>query len=260
MMPVPIAIPGLAPLLASTLACLSPEAQRIWAQLSAPPTSPACLAWLTRQLLLAPPPPTDPLGQLTHLHQLAQIRAEAPLQAPPAFAPSPFRHACIPALLRYLSQQMDYFAWHGLAPEALAARSQAFEAGLFALAGIPPHAASGIPLPRAQALLQAAWARYFHQKTQLQSLTPARLDAALAQGLPVCVLGSDGLEIPGDATLHATLLLPGAAGPDGGSLQHFDPLSGRTVPLDACARAHLPERLGPAALILMPQPPCPPCA
>lgn len=257
MMPIPM--PGLAPLLASTLARLSPAAQRIWAQLSAPPIGPIQLDWLTRQLLLEPPL-ADPLGQLMGLHKLAQIRAEAGLLAPPVFAPSPFRHACIPALLRYVSQQMDYLAWHGLAPEALSARSQAFEAGLFALAGIQPQAPSGMALPRAQALLKAAWARYFHQQTQLLPLTPARLDAALAQGLPVCVLGNDGLEIPGDATLHATLLLPDGAGPDGGSVQHFDPLSGRAIPLDACARAHLPARLGPAALILMTQPPCPPSA
>jgi hypothetical protein len=222
-------------------------------------------------LILEHPAAGQPLARLECLHRLQQIRAEAGELSPPVFAPSPFRHACIPALLRYLSQQMDYFAWHGLNPASLAARSRAFEAALFALAGHLPQKkngsgpASSLSLPQARALLRAGWARHFGLDAELQAITPGRLETALTQGLPVCVLGSDGLEIPGDTTLHASLLLPGQKeGPDPAynaiPLRHFDPLLGRETLLGADELALSLTRLGAAALILMPRLPCPRCA
>jgi hypothetical protein len=244
--------------------------------------APALAAWLERQLVLDHPAPEHALARLECLHRLHQIRASFGQLTAPVFAPSPFRHSCVPALLRYLAQQMDYLGWHGLSPDALAVRSRAFEAALFALAGRTPQdrhpdqpqddtrPAAGLPLAQARALLRAGWTRHFGLDTELQPLSRPRLEAALAQGLPVCVLGHDGLDIP-DAppALHASLILPptpdAAHGPDGQQaskqasslLLHFDPLQAREISVSMDA---LLTHLGPQALILLPSLPCPPCA
>lgn len=234
-----------------------------WHSLVKPPLEPKVLTWLDRQLVLDHPTPESALARFESLQRLQLIRAEAGTLATPYFSSSPFRFTCIPALLRYISQQMDYFAWHGLPPNALEARSRAFEDSLFRLCGLAPQERiesnaieAGFPLASSRALLRACWARHFGLSVELEQLTPEKLEAALTFQLPVCFLGNDGRDIPGDNTLHASLIL-GRASFDAPLLRHFDPLSrGERL----VSPAEIIAELGPSAYILMPSQPCHPHA